>query len=358
MRIHGLTASNGGCRFYRIEQPFECLRRRGHDVSWSTAFDPATAADIDLFVFQLTYEETTVRLIEWLVSQGKPVAFEVDDNVLCLHEVVDQSTDAWSRPGAKERLFRTLNAATITTVTTRELAEVYAPYARNIWILPNGVPDWMVENEKGALAHPVDYTIGYSCSPSHIRDVEHIHSTVHDLMCDNPAWRFRWYGPRNPVIRDPKTALELPMFPNQDWILWTDNVEAYHRQLFGTMSVGIAPLHPDLPFNRGKSGIKALEYGATGVPVIASSYPQYVSTIRHGVTGFLAETPEEWRFYLNMLGRDEDLRLSMGFEGRMNALQNTAMRFSTLWEEAYLSAIYNDGKPIHNTVTLGGNDNG
>ena len=56
-----------------------------------------------------------------------------------------------------------------------------------------------------------------------------------------------------------------------------------------------------LNFTHSKSEIKYLHAGAAKKPLIATPIPAYRTAISHGVTGFLAETPEEWLKYLELL---------------------------------------------------------
>ena len=79
--------------------------------------------------------------------------------------------------------------------------------------------------------------------------------------------------------------------------------------------VGIMPLF-DEPWERGKCGYKLIQYMACGKPVIASPVGINQKIIKHGVNGFLAQTDEDWYYYLNILKKDEDLRIKMGMNGR------------------------------------------
>ena len=72
----------------------------------------------------------------------------------------------------------------------------------------------------------------------------------------------------------------------------------------------------DGPFERGKCGYKLIQYMASGLPVVASPVGVNREIVDHGVSGFLAETPEEWERALTSLAGDEDLRRRMGRAGR------------------------------------------
>lgn len=58
-------------------------------------------------------------------------------------------------------------------------------------------------------------------------------------------------------------------------------------------AVFLAPL-AEHPFNHSKSNLKVLEGMAAESLVIASPRTEYAATVKHEVTGFLAESPKEW----------------------------------------------------------------
>lgn len=92
------------------------------------------------------------------------------------------------------------------------------------------------------------------------------------------------------------------------------SVESEVRDL-QTFDVGIMPL-PDEPFERGKCGFKLVQYMACGLPTVASPVGVNVDIVEHGLTGFLADTAEEWRAALLRLAGDPALRATMGRAGR------------------------------------------
>jgi glycosyltransferase involved in cell wall biosynthesis len=79
--------------------------------------------------------------------------------------------------------------------------------------------------------------------------------------------------------------------------------------------VGISWI-PDDDWSRGKCGLKVLQYMAAGLPVVANAVGVHAEMIRHGETGFLADTAEEWVDAVGRLARDPDLRGRMGAAGR------------------------------------------
>jgi glycosyltransferase involved in cell wall biosynthesis len=72
--------------------------------------------------------------------------------------------------------------------------------------------------------------------------------------------------------------------------------------------IGLAPLL-DTPFNRAKSAIKAMDYAALGLTVVASDVPVYRGSIADGPAGELvANDPAAWHAVLDWLIRDQDRR--------------------------------------------------
>jgi glycosyltransferase involved in cell wall biosynthesis len=93
---------------------------------------------------------------------------------------------------------------------------------------------------------------------------------------------------------------------------WSEEREANDILEF---DVGIMPLD-DTEWERGKCGYKLLQYMVCGRPVVASPVGVNPEIVEHGVSGFLASTPDEWREALARLRDDPSLRARMGDAGR------------------------------------------
>lgn len=87
------------------------------------------------------------------------------------------------------------------------------------------------------------------------------------------------------------------------------------------------------------SHIKALEYAARGIPVIASDSESYRDFVLHGVTGFLVKYEHEWVKYMSELAADDGLREAMGAKAREHARQFTIEQGWRLWQSAYSSLL-------------------
>jgi glycosyltransferase involved in cell wall biosynthesis len=93
---------------------------------------------------------------------------------------------------------------------------------------------------------------------------------------------------------------------------WIQSAEA---QEVANADIGISWI-PNDPWSQGKCGLKVLQYMAAGLPVVANPVGVHTEMIRHGESGFLASTSDEWVCAIQTLSRDPDLRRRFGQLGR------------------------------------------
>jgi glycosyltransferase involved in cell wall biosynthesis len=93
---------------------------------------------------------------------------------------------------------------------------------------------------------------------------------------------------------------------------WSEEAEI---EALAAADIGIAWMPDDL-WSRGKCGLKVLQYMAAGLPVVANPVGVHVEMVRHGQTGFLAETPAQWVEAIGRLAQDPALRRRLGAAGR------------------------------------------
>jgi glycosyltransferase involved in cell wall biosynthesis len=90
------------------------------------------------------------------------------------------------------------------------------------------------------------------------------------------------------------------------------------------IDIGVYPLPRD-EWVMGKSGLKAIQYMAFGLPTVASDAGMTPMIIQHGVNGLLVRTDDEWVDALEQLIRDAGLRQRLGATARRDAVA----RYST-----------------------------
>ncbi len=94
-----------------------------------------------------------------------------------------------------------------------------------------------------------------------------------------------------------------------EWSLATE------RDLMGAFHIGFMPLFDDR-YTKGKCAFKIVEYGAYGIPSVASRVGANIDVVVQGETGFLVETDGDWEEALQKLLANPELRASMGAKAR------------------------------------------
>ncbi len=97
-----------------------------------------------------------------------------------------------------------------------------------------------------------------------------------------------------------------------DPLAWREDTEAAE---VASADIGISWVPDDL-WSRGKCGLKVLQYMAAGLPVVANPVGVQAEMVRHGQTGFLANSEREWVEAVRLLANDASLRRSLGQAGR------------------------------------------
>lgn len=173
--------------------------------------------------------------------------------------------------------------------------------AKKIEILPTVVD--LSRYSSSALARPREhvFTVGWIGSPSTSKYLITIASALREV-CSGGAGRLLLIG-SGPV--------DLPGV-DVECVPWS---EASEVDLIHRCDVGVMPLL-DSPWERGKCGLKLVQYMACGLPVVASPVGINRSIVDHGGNGFLAADAAEWEHALRSLKNDESLRRALGKAGR------------------------------------------
>lgn len=128
--------------------------------------------------------------------------------------------------------------------------------------------------------------------------------------------------------------------PNVNWygvtskfLEWTPESEVQNLQLF---DIGLMPLK-DSEFERGKCGLKAIQYMGVGIPSLVSPVGVNREIIRHSTDGFHCDTEDDWVFYLRQLAEDVELRNRMGTNSRQRVIDNYSVDKALLqFEEIFV----------------------
>ena len=222
--------------------------------------------------------------IECKIAARRPVVFDFDDAIWLPRQGGNRVLRLLHREGTVREILR---CATGVIAGNEFLADYARQFAGNVTVVPSAV-------ELARYRRGTGTTVGWIGS----------RSTLPYLRPLSPVFQQLGITPR--VI-----AAGTPDFP-ADFRQWRLETECDELAQFG---IGVAPL-PDNPWERGKCGVKILQYMACGLPVVATPVGVQCDLVRNGVTGFHATTPAEWRDRLRQLLADAALRQRLGAAGR------------------------------------------
>lgn len=328
MKIKGLTRQFEGGGYYRIRQPLDELANHGHETSCEMSRSDVKADGVDIMVgqfigghgIQLDSSITDVVLVHrwWrrLVRECKLV-YELDDDPFEV-EPHNPYYSYYMNPVAFDSIRHCIEVAHLVTVSTPALADRMRVYNPNIVVLQNRVDESLL-----TMQRPVrdKVTIGWAGSLSHLDDIKECAHGLRKTLDHNDV-EAHFIG------SDFRSLINRPI----RFTDWCSKTTDYYELI--DFDIGLAPLR-STRFVETKSHIKALEYAALGIPVIASEAAPYRDFVIDGVTGFLVRHEHEWGVRLRELVNDEAMRQEMGVKARELASQWTIQQGWSEWESAY-----------------------
>lgn len=164
-------------------------------------------------------------------------------------------------------------------------------------------------------------TLGWSGSHSTAKYLHLLDDVLRDLAKELDF--------RLKVIGDPEFAIDGV---DTDAQAWNGATEVRDLQ---EIDIGLYPL-PDEEWVLGKSGLKALQYMALGIPTIATGIGASQRIIRDGEDGFLVTNAEEWKNRIKLLATDAALRKHLGDAARRTVVDRFSIRAN---RAAYLGVL-------------------
>jgi glycosyltransferase involved in cell wall biosynthesis len=330
LTIGAVPHSYDGSSYYRIWLPFKHLDDQSHHITGvlppgGKIPGPQDIQGLDVLTFQRPAGKEGARMLERLVGQGTKLVYEVDDDML---NVDSSGLPHLADDRSREAIRRCLRLCDMVTTTNEYLADTVRPYNDNIRILPNHVKAGLLDLPKARKPNPELVTIGWAGGTSHLVDMVEIADVLRYVLEGERAEAHFIGFDFSPLLADVRGRAR--------WTRWEQDVGAYYKHI--DFDIAIAP-SADIPFNRGKTWIRALEMGAMGVPIVASNRLPYSDYVVDGKTGFLVNSPGEWEARLRDLINQPEMRAEMGAAAKEQAAGWTIEDGWVRWQQAYESAV-------------------
>jgi GT2 family glycosyltransferase/glycosyltransferase involved in cell wall biosynthesis len=293
------------CAYIRLLQPLDHPAIGGDcDIVIADARE-ALAYRADIFVTQryaVPDIEAADALIRHCRDHGMTLVYDLDDD---LRHIPREHPDAvLLRPRAR-LVSRMIRGAGAVWVSTQALAETLVELHDDIRVVANGLDErlWAAVPRPapprqgpvrilfmGTATHDADFAI-VEPALARIKAIFGEHVAVDLLGVSSRGGLPYWVN-----------RLGMPVNANASYPGFVNWITQQH------WDIGIAPL-ADTGFNRCKSSLKALDYGAIGLPVLASDRDAYRGSLADGPGGWLLPDDESaWFVALGRLMRDADLR--------------------------------------------------
>ena len=312
----------------RLVEPLNVLQRKG-GLKW---FD-GTKVELenierfaDIIIIQRTPFANRSEINKWadkitkLKRLGKTFIYEIDDYIYDpnLPNLINNGIDIIDEEAVELTRHHNhlLNLADYISVSTKELGKAIRNHDKNIVVFPNYLelqsPKRKVQ--KNYLNTNKRITLGW-CGGSRVgRDLEILPDILENI--------FSRYNNVDFLLGGSLKYKELfKTFPTnrillQNWVPYL----RYTSQL-SYIDIGLIPMEEN-SYNRCKSPLKAIDFGAMSIPVIASNVIPFEDFLEHGKTGYLASNFKDWVDFIDMLLECPGIRKKIGGNSQKNCFDN------------------------------------
>lgn len=320
---------------YRIDNMATCLPPRLFDVTIirnseaPESIDLVKGADV-VWIWRAAWTDQLGALIQEARRENAKIIFDVDDLMFRPELVSVEMIDGIRSQGLTEagtqqfyeRVRNVLWQADHCTTPTIPLAHEARDMVRATSIIPNGFDRKFWNVSRSAFRERANrkkdglIRIGYaSGSFTHQRDLAVASRAIASVLRENPSVRLVLFR-RTVQVEEFEELRDL-----QAQIEWRDLVPLQNLAFeYARFDINLAPVEVGNRFCEAKSELKFFEAALVGVPTIASPTRPFADAIRHGETGFLANSEHEWRNSLEQLIRDPRLRDRMAARAYLDSL--------------------------------------
>ncbi|HEV7879637.1 glycosyltransferase family protein [Bradyrhizobium sp.] len=337
---HRMMGENQAVWYQTVDYP---IRLFADDADWQIyalgANDPGApeaALACDLLLIHMLATPELETLIALRQAQGRPIVYEISDNILALGGWLP-SAHALRSPLVRQQILRYAAICDGLQTYSPGVAEAFGPVARRVSVVDYSLPDvpeHMPEKPEG-------FVFGWAGTTSHRADLLVLSPVVTEFCRRHTESTFAFMGDRQLLDEcfagiPPRQIDYRPFGPHPDYLQF---VRGWH--------VGIAPAE-DTPFNRGRSDGKFVEYAAVGAVPLLSDIPIYRP---HADRAALFKHPGDLAAALERLHSDPDARNALARRAHQWVRTNrTGEAGRTARKQFYGSLVRPSALPTRNRI--------
>jgi glycosyltransferase involved in cell wall biosynthesis len=251
-------------------------------------------------------------VIEWLATKASrcPMVLDLDDATY-----VSYTSPTYGRMGSALKWFSKtddlIRWAKVVTCGNRTIADYVRAKGAKAVIIPTVVETERFRPAAPSIRSSEGVVLGWIGTHSTFPFLEMIFPALEELSRTH-SFKLKVIGAGKREIKIPGVEVEA-----LDWSMEREVED------FQSFDIGLYPINAETygsEWVAGKSGFKAIQYMAVGVPYVVTPIAACGEIGEAGVTHFSATTESDWRESLAKLISDEDARRRMGEAGRRHAL--------------------------------------
>lgn len=307
----------------RFAPVIETLMQKGMKVKIATRYQMEAEVEMDGAVFARPHlAEEFTRGVEELAKQGVHVVVDLDEDFYQIPPAYYGYEEVGAaNPQAMQRLGRILQAASVVSVPSAQLAEVYRPHTSKVVVIPYA---WDDNNPMWKKQPPrrTNPQIGIIANHTQAIDIALVNESIGRILEQFPSLLVG-------IIGNLKTYEALTAVSDErKYFIPPGKLEDYPF-LLADFDVLLFPL-ADFPYNQSRSDLALVEAGARGVAWVATPIPSYLEW-KDG--GMFASQPADWESALELLLQSAETRQKLARMGEQKAESRRINALIDRWME-------------------------
>jgi glycosyltransferase involved in cell wall biosynthesis len=319
------------CRKYRVEQAAEFWRAQGVEVTFSHYLDvPRSISALQDATHLMLYRLQSLPLTSMYMYEARrlklPVLYDLDDPLFSVSAYETYQNMTALEPALKTHFLSEapkyldmMNGADIISVSTPGMAAHAREYTqRPVYVRRNFADTSTLSlgraNISATVREKADATAPFrvafaSGSHGHEMDFAVIEAAIVGFLAAGTNRFLTILGHFDKDLLPVALRNQVEMHPFADY--------PRYLELLAAVDCAVMPLADD-QFNRCKSAVRVIDAASVAVPSIVGTVGDMAAMVRHGETGLIAKSSQDWRAALEKLAADRVAARRMGETARFD----------------------------------------